>query len=75
MMINPRTVAIYGWITLGILVVLLVLVWTNMVGEAMRLPILIVAGVLVVSRLVLRLLARPPRGRNENCGNDPKGGR
>ena len=74
-MISPRTVAIYGWITLGILIVLLILVWTNQVGQEMRLPILIFAGVLVISRLILRLRARPSADRNEDSGSGPKGGR
>ena len=62
-MISPRTVDIYGWISLGILVVLLVLVWTNQISQDMRLPVLIVAGVLIVSRLILRLLSRPSANR------------
>jgi hypothetical protein len=56
-MINQRTVALYGWISLGILLVLLVLVWTDLVGPEMRIPVLILAGILVASRVVMRILA------------------
>ena len=57
-MISERTVAIYGWITLGILVILLIIVWTDTVGPELQRPILIVAGVLLLSRIVLRTLSR-----------------
>ncbi len=73
-MISPRTVDIYGWISLGILVVLLVLVWTNQISQDMRLPVLIVAGVLIVSRLILRLLSRPSANRKGD-DDSPEGGR
>jgi hypothetical protein len=57
-MISQRAVAIYGWITLGILVFLLIVVWTDMAGPEMERPILIIAGILFLSRVILRFLSR-----------------
>lgn len=56
-MISQKTVNLYGWITLGILVILLVLVWTGHVGPEMRPTVLIIAGVLIISRVILRLFS------------------
>ena len=67
-MITQKTVALYGWITLSLLIVLLVLVWTGQVGAEMRLPVLIVAGVLVISRVVLRFLAARGEARKRGDG-------
>jgi len=67
-MISQKTVALYGWITLGILVLLLILVWTGSISPEMRLAVLVVAGVLVVSRVILRVLSA--RGNAGKSGNE-----
>ena len=55
---TQRFAVMYGWVTLAILVVLLILVLTDSVDRSLRLPILGLAAVLIVSRVVMRMLVR-----------------
>ncbi|MDH4070712.1 MAG: hypothetical protein OEV30_09820 [Ignavibacteria bacterium] len=67
-MISTRFASIYGWVTLSILVILLVLVLTESVDRSLQLPILIFAGSLVVSRVILRNMVR----KQEEKKTEPK---
>ena len=71
-MITRRFAVLYGWVTLTLLLVLLVLVWSGMIAPEQRLPVLIIAGLLVVSRLTLTLIAN--RREREKPRNDPPAG-
>ena len=57
-MISSRTVTVYGYVTIGMLLVLLALVWFRLVDPSFHVPILIFAAALIVSRIGLRFFAR-----------------
>ena len=61
-MISSKTVAVYGYVTISILLVLLALVWFHLVDPSFHVPILIFAAVLIVSRIGLRFFVRREDG-------------
>jgi len=79
MTINSKTVTWYGYISIGVLFVLLAVVWLNLVDPSMHVAILIVAALLISSRILLRFVARhqedggkgrTSKGSADNDGTD-----
>jgi hypothetical protein len=61
-MITSRSVNIYGWVSIGVMATLLVLVWLKILPPSLHLPAFIVAVLLFLGRLGLRvILARQHR--------------
>jgi len=56
--ISQRFAVMFGWVTVGVLLVLLALVWSGVIDASLRLPVLLLAVLLVISRLVLTMLTR-----------------
>ncbi len=50
--------AVYGYVTISMLLVLLALVWFHLVDSSFHVPILIFAAALIVSRIGLRFFVR-----------------
>jgi hypothetical protein len=69
--ISPRAVTIYGNVTIAVLLVLLVLVWSRSLDPSLNTPILIIAAALIISRVALRMMARrgTSQGREEGPGS------
>jgi hypothetical protein len=69
-LISARTVTIFGNTSIGVLLILLVLVWTRSLDPSLNIPILVFAAALILSRIVLRVLARKgdSRKREDNSG-------
>jgi hypothetical protein len=55
-MITVRTVEVYGYISLAIMILLLVLVWLKQVPDGLIVPLFLVAVALFVGRIVLRII-------------------
>ena len=65
-MISHKAVNTYGYISIGVMLVLLALVWFEVVPKSLYIPLFLVAAALFVGRLVLRvLLVRQLRRKNE----------
>ena len=60
-MLTPRSVNLYGYVFLGIVVVMLALVLLEVVPQSMRIPLFLVALVLYLIRITLRLLLERQR--------------
>ncbi len=65
-MISHKAVNTYGYISIGVMLILLALVWFEVVPKSLYIPLFLVAAALFVGRLVLRvLLVRQLRRKNE----------
>ena len=64
-MLTSRSVHIYGFVTIGVLLVLLCLVWFRLIDPSYDVPILIFAFLVILSRIILRILARRNEARQE----------
>ena len=61
-MINSKTVNIYGFVSIGLMTLMLVLIWAGLVPRTMYMPLFLVAAALFMVRITLRLvLARQER--------------
>ena len=61
-MITYKSVNIYGFVSIGIMLVMLVLIWTHRVPESLYLTLFLIALALFLIRIALRLiLARQER--------------
>ena len=61
-MITYKTVNIYGFISIAIMLIMLVLIWTHRVPESLYLTLFLIALALFLIRIALRLiLARQER--------------
>ena len=77
-MISSRAVTTYGYVSIGILLVLLTLVWLRIVDPSWNVPILIVAFLMILSRVLLRIISnrneahresqQKKSGRNDSAG-------
>lgn len=62
-MLKARTVNIYGFIAIGIMLLMLVLIWAQLVPRSMYMSMFFVAMALFLIRVTMRLvLARQARG-------------
>jgi hypothetical protein len=62
-MLKARTVNIYGFIAIGIMLLMLVLIWAQLVPRSMYISMFLVAVALFLIRVTMRLvLARQARG-------------
>jgi hypothetical protein len=64
-MLSPRWVNMYGYLFLGIVVVMLALVWFKLVPQTMYVPLFLVALTLYLIRITLRLLLERQRRLQE----------
>ena len=64
--ISSRAVTTYGYVSIGILLVLLTLVWLRIVDPSWNVPILIVAFLLILSRVLLRIMANRTESYRES---------
>ncbi|MCZ6775641.1 MAG: hypothetical protein O7D34_04185 [Ignavibacteria bacterium] len=65
-LITHKAVNTYGYISISVMLVLLVLVWFEVVPKSLYIPLFLVAAALFGGRLVLRvLLVRQLRRKNE----------
>ena len=72
MVINSRFVTIYGFVSIAVLLLLLVLVWLHLADSSLHTPILLFAALLVVSRILLRIIVNR-RTRREGTTRLPTG--
>jgi len=63
-MLTAKTVEKYGYVSLGIMILLLVLVWLKLVPDYLVLPLFFVAVFLFLGRIILRIVvARREKNR------------
>ncbi len=62
LMISPKTVAIYGYVAIAVMVVMLALIWFEKVPQSMYMTFFLIAAALFLIRVTLRLvIARQER--------------
>jgi hypothetical protein len=65
-LLSHKAVNTYGYISIGVMLIMLALVWFEIVPKSLYIPLFLVAAALFVGRLVLRvLLVRQLRRKNE----------
>jgi hypothetical protein len=61
-MLNQKSVNTFGFIAVGLMAVMLVLIWAQLVPRSMYMPLFLIAAALFLARITLRLvLARQER--------------
>lgn len=61
-MLNQKSVNSFGFIAVGLMAVMLVLIWAQLVPRSMYVPLFLIAAALFLARITLRLvLARQER--------------
>jgi hypothetical protein len=66
-MITTRTVNVFGFISIAIMVILLLLIWQQLVPRSLYIPFFLIAIGLFIVRIVLRVIvARAERGGEED---------
>ena len=55
-MLTRKFVTLYGFVGIGIMAVLLILLWFKMVPESYNIPLFAVALVIWASRIILRMM-------------------
>lgn len=74
-MLNPKTVNTYGFVSIGIMTVMLVIIWAELVPRSMYLSLFLIAAALFLIRITLRLvLARQEREMRKNREESHKEG-
>ena len=72
-MLNQKSVNSFGFIAVGLMAVMLVLIWAQLVPRSMYMPLFLIAAALFLTRITLRLvLARQERLAKKSSGTDPK---
>lgn len=56
MTLTPRTVSIFGYVSLAVMVTLLLLLWLHIVPDTMAVPFFVIAVVLFLTRIVIRFI-------------------
>ena len=69
--ITSRAVTIYGFISITVMLVLLILIWLRLVPETYYWPFFTIAALLFIARIVLRLTAARNERRSTIPDNDP----
>lgn len=73
-MLNPRVVNIYGYVAIGAMTIMLLLIVTKVVPQRMFMPLFYVAAGLFAVRIVLRIIqARQQKALREHGQADIKG--
>lgn len=67
-MLTPRFVNVYGYVFLGIVLIMLVLIWFKVVPQSMYIPLFMVAVVLYLVRITLRLVLERQRRLEQKDG-------
>jgi len=70
-LITSRAVTIYGFVSITVMLILLVLIWFRLVPETYYWPFFIIAALLFVTRIVLRLMAEKSERRSSFPDNEP----
>jgi Flp pilus assembly protein TadB len=73
-MINPRGVNIYGFIAIGAMALMLVLVVAKVVPPRMYSPLFYAAAALFVIRIVLRIALARQKKKEAELSGEEKGG-
>ena len=69
-MITSKAVTLYGFFSITVMLVLLLLIWFRLVPETYYWPFVAIAALLFVSRIILRIKA----AKNERGGSGSGGG-
>jgi len=69
--ITTKAVTIYGFISITVMLILLILIWFRLVPETYYWPFFIIAALLFVTRIVLRFMAGKSERRSSIPDNDP----
>jgi hypothetical protein len=69
--ITSRAVTIYGFISITVMLVLLVLIWFRLVPETYYWPFFTIAALLFIARIVLRVTAARNERHSSIPDNDP----
>ena len=73
-MLTQKSVNTFGFVAVGLMALMLVLIWAKLVPHTMYLPLFLIAAALFLARVTLRLvLARQQRELNkekEEAGKD-----
>lgn len=56
-MISEKSVTVYGFVSIGIMVVILALVWFKLVPDPLYLPLFFVALAAFLARIILRIVS------------------
>ncbi len=56
-MITKRGAELYGYVTIALMLIILLLVWFKVVEQSLFVPLLLFACVLFLSRITVRILA------------------
>ena len=74
-MLTQKSVNTFGFVAVGLMALMLLLIWARLVPHTMYLPLFLIAAALFLARVTLRLvLARQQREMNrekEEAGKDP----
>ncbi len=61
-MLNQKSVNTFGFVAVGLMAIMLVLIWAQLVPRSMYMPLFLIAAALFLARITLRLvLARQER--------------
>jgi hypothetical protein len=61
-MLNQKSVNTFGFVAVGLMAIMLVLIWAQLVPRSMYIPLFLIAAALFLARITLRLvLARQER--------------
>jgi len=64
-MITTKMVNVFGFVSIGIMVILLLLIWQQAVPPSLYIPFFLIAVGLFIVRIVLRVLAGRAERRDE----------
>jgi hypothetical protein len=70
-MLNPRTVNIYGYISIGVMTLMLVLMLARLVPSSMYMALFLIAAALFMIRITLRLVLARQQGEEKKGTQGP----
>ena len=77
-MLSQKTVNIFGFVAVGLMALMLVLIWARLVPHTMYLPLFLIAAALFLARVTLRLVLsrqeREMKREKEEASKDSSGG-
>ncbi len=68
-MLSSRSVNVFGFISIGIMIIMLLLIWRQAVPPSMYVPFFLVAVGLFIIRIVLRIMVSRAERRGEGEEN------
>jgi Flp pilus assembly protein TadB len=72
-MLSQKSVNTFGFVAVGLMALMLVLIWARLVPHTMYLPLFLIAAALFLARVTLRLvLARQERVMKKEKENEEK---